>query len=157
EALCIAVAQLDRLARAGGRARWHGRAPHRARFEEHVGFYSGIAARIQDLAGEDFDDGGHSGFSCSSLLGKGPILRHYNFLASISAIFFASSMKRSLALSAPFDMVTHVRPFRMWSWPVLPLQNASSTPERISGLVWNCSRAWSNSFFASSSVLPQRN
>ncbi len=62
EALGVAVAQLDRLARAGGRARGHRRAPHGARLHEHVGLHGGIAARIEDLAGDDFDDGGHAGF-----------------------------------------------------------------------------------------------
>jgi hypothetical protein len=42
-ALRIAVAQLDGFARAGGRARGHGRAAHGAGLQQHVAFHGGIA------------------------------------------------------------------------------------------------------------------
>ena len=38
----------------------NGGAPHRARFEQHVRLDGGIAARIEDLARDDIDDGAHA-------------------------------------------------------------------------------------------------
>ncbi|SQC39936.1 Uncharacterised protein [Clostridium sporogenes] len=55
----FAVAQFDRFTRAGGRARRHRRAAHRARFEQHVAFDGGVAARIQNLAADDIYDCTH--------------------------------------------------------------------------------------------------
>ena len=55
----IAIAELERLARAGGRARRHRRTPARAVGEQHVGLDRGIAAGIEDLAREDVEDLGH--------------------------------------------------------------------------------------------------
>ena len=55
----VAVAQLDRLLRAGRRAGRDGRAAGHAGLEDHVGFDGGIAAGIEDLAGDDVDDGAH--------------------------------------------------------------------------------------------------
>ncbi len=55
-ALGIAVAQLHRFMLAGGSARGYRGAAHGAIREMHVGFDGGIAARIQNLAANDFDD-----------------------------------------------------------------------------------------------------
>src|SRR5260221_13344317 len=59
----VAVAQLDRLAAAGGGARGHGGAPHHARLEQHVGLHGGVAAGIKDLPRDDIDDRTHFAFS----------------------------------------------------------------------------------------------
>ena len=56
----VAVAQLDRLAAAGRGARGHRGAAHDAGLEQHIGFQRGIAARVQNLAGDDVDDGAHA-------------------------------------------------------------------------------------------------
>jgi hypothetical protein len=56
----VAVAQLDRLARAGRGARGHGGAAHRARLEQHVAFDRGVAAAVEDFPADDVDDGAHS-------------------------------------------------------------------------------------------------
>jgi hypothetical protein len=74
EALLVAIAQLHRLARAGRRPRGHRGAPHGAGLDQHVGLDGGIAARIQDLAGDDFNDGGHAA-SLWGGCGAAPILR----------------------------------------------------------------------------------
>ena len=63
-AALVAVAQLDRLACPGGSARRHGRPAHDPGLEQHVAFDGGIAARVEDLAADDVDDGAHD---CSSL------------------------------------------------------------------------------------------
>ena len=62
----VAVAQFDGLARAGGGARGHGGAAHDARFEQDVGLDGGIAARVENLAGDDINDCAH----CSCSLSK---------------------------------------------------------------------------------------
>ena len=46
----VAVAQLQRFALAGGRARRHGRAAARAAVEDDIDFHRRIAARVEDLA-----------------------------------------------------------------------------------------------------------
>ena len=56
-ACSVAVAQLDGLARAGGRAGRHGRAAHGAGLEEDVAFDGGIAAAVENFAADDVDDG----------------------------------------------------------------------------------------------------
>ena len=58
-ALLVAVAQLDRLMRAGGGARGHRGAADRAVFQHHIDFDRGIAAAIENFAANDVDDGGH--------------------------------------------------------------------------------------------------
>ena len=55
-AALVAVAQLDRLARAGGGARRHGRAAEGAALQDDVGLDGGVAAAVQDLAAADRDD-----------------------------------------------------------------------------------------------------
>ena len=55
----VAVAQLDRLMRAGGGARRHRRAAHRAVLQHHVDLDGGIAAAVENFAADDVDDGGH--------------------------------------------------------------------------------------------------
>ena len=57
--LLVAVAQLDRFARAGGRARGHGRASHDTGIQNHIGFNRGIAAGIDDFAPDDFNNATH--------------------------------------------------------------------------------------------------
>ena len=59
----VAVAQLDRLVRAGRGARRHRRAAPHAALEHHVDLDRRIAAAVQDLAGDDVDDGGHAGLA----------------------------------------------------------------------------------------------
>jgi hypothetical protein len=56
----VAVAQLDRLAAAGGGARRHRGATHGARLEQHVAFDGGIAPAVENLAADDVDDGAHA-------------------------------------------------------------------------------------------------
>ena len=58
-AVLVAVAQLQRLVRAGGCAGRHRRAPERAVFQHHFHFHGGVAARIQNLAGLDRFDVRH--------------------------------------------------------------------------------------------------
>ena len=128
-ALRIVVAKLDRLARAGGGARGHGRAPHHARLQQHVGFDGGIAARIEDLAGDDFDDGGHSGSPSRWRRARGgafsgryssptggcppsPPRRSQSFFRITSATFLEASASRSTGLAPPTATTTQVRPFR---------------------------------------------
>ncbi len=50
-ALRVGVAEFERLARAGGRARRDGRTTPRAGFEDDVDFNRGVAARVENLAG----------------------------------------------------------------------------------------------------------
>ena len=54
-----AVAQLDRLERAGGRATGHRGARERAVVESDLDLHGGVAARVEDLAGADSCDGSH--------------------------------------------------------------------------------------------------
>ena len=54
-----AVAKLNRLVRAGGRAGGHGGTPQRADLEQHVDLDGRVAAAVQYLAADDVDDGGH--------------------------------------------------------------------------------------------------
>ena len=56
----VAVAQLDRLVRAGRGARRHRGAAHRAVLEHHVDLDRRIAPAVEDLAGDDIDDRGHA-------------------------------------------------------------------------------------------------
>ena len=63
EALLVAVAQLEGLARAGGRAGRHAGAPRRAALEEALDFDGRVAAGIEDLAGVNAFDGVHVGSS----------------------------------------------------------------------------------------------
>ena len=59
-ALLVVVAQLDRFVLARARAARHGGAADDAAGEDDVGFDGGIAAAVEDLAGDDVgDDGGH--------------------------------------------------------------------------------------------------
>ena len=48
-ALFVAIAQLYCLLGSGGRTGRHCRTAHHARFQQHIGFHSGIATRIQNL------------------------------------------------------------------------------------------------------------
>ena len=59
EVAVAAVAQLDRLERAGGRATGDGRAGEGPVVEEHLDLDGGVAARVEDLAGADSFDGCH--------------------------------------------------------------------------------------------------
>ena len=65
----VAVAQFDRLMRAGGGARRHRRAADRAVFQHHIDLDGGIAAAIENFAADDVDDGGHG--SLLELAGMG--------------------------------------------------------------------------------------
>ena len=56
ETLFVAVAQLERFARSGGRAGWHGGPTERSRFENAVHLDRRSAARVENFAPEDFDD-----------------------------------------------------------------------------------------------------
>ncbi len=56
-----AVAQLDRLVLAGGRAARHGGAPGCAGVEGDLDLDGGVAPRVEDLAADDFDDLTHGG------------------------------------------------------------------------------------------------
>ena len=58
-ALHVAVAQLDGFARAGRSARRYCRAAHGAGFQQHIAFDGGIAAAVQNLAGDDVNDCTH--------------------------------------------------------------------------------------------------
>ena len=55
----VAVAQFDGLELAGGRARGHGRPGDGVVVEQNLDLDSGVAARVEDLAGADGLDGGH--------------------------------------------------------------------------------------------------
>ena len=55
----VAVAQFDRLMRAGRGARRHGGAAHGAVFEHDIDLDGRIAAAVENFAGGDVDDGGH--------------------------------------------------------------------------------------------------
>jgi hypothetical protein len=55
----VAVAQFDRLMRAGRRTRGHRSAAEAAVFEQHIDFDGGVAAAVEDFAAVDVDDGGH--------------------------------------------------------------------------------------------------
>jgi hypothetical protein len=74
-ALRVAVAQLDRFLRARRRAGRHGRAARVAGLEDDVGLDRGVAARIEDLAGDDVDDGAHVLVLKGQLVG-GELLDH---------------------------------------------------------------------------------
>ena len=58
-ALLVAVAQLDRLVRAGRGARRHRGAAERAVLQHDVDLDGRIAAAVEDFAADDVDDGGH--------------------------------------------------------------------------------------------------
>ena len=55
----VAVAQLDRLVRAGRGAGGHGGAAARAVLQHDIDFDGRIAAAVEDFAADDVDDGGH--------------------------------------------------------------------------------------------------
>src|SRR5262249_62399110 len=61
----VAVAQLECLAAAGGRARGHRGAAHHARFQQHIGFDRGIAPRVEDFPCHNIHYGTH--FTLSSI------------------------------------------------------------------------------------------
>ena len=63
----ITVAQLDGLARAGGRTRRNRGAAADARFEHDIGFDRGVAAGVEDLPRDDVDDGAHAEASDGSV------------------------------------------------------------------------------------------
>ena len=67
----VAVAQLDRLVRAGRGARRHRRAAHAAVLQRDVDLDRRIAAAVEDLAGVDVDDRGHGFLSCASVMNVG--------------------------------------------------------------------------------------
>src|SRR6185312_7949917 len=56
----VAVAELDRLMRAGRRARRHGGAAQGAGLQRDFDLDGGIAAAVQDLAAVDVDNGAHA-------------------------------------------------------------------------------------------------
>ena len=55
----VAVAQLDRLMRAGGGTRGHRRPSQRAILQHDIDLDRRIAAAIENFAADDVDDGGH--------------------------------------------------------------------------------------------------
>src|SRR5881392_4239812 len=58
-ALRVPVAQLHRLARAGGGARGYRGPAERAAVQDHPAFHGGVAARVDDLAPADIGDAAH--------------------------------------------------------------------------------------------------
>ncbi len=58
-AFLVAVAQLDRLVRAGRGAARHRGAAHRAVLQHHIDLDGRVAAAVEDFAADDVDDGGH--------------------------------------------------------------------------------------------------
>ena len=74
-ALCIAVAQLERFSRPGRCTRRYRGTPDRSSFEPHIRLHRGIAARIDDLAGENVLDQRHSGFTRSCRAPRGAARR----------------------------------------------------------------------------------
>jgi hypothetical protein len=91
--------------------RRHRRPPHRPRFHQHVRLHRGVAARIEDFAGEDFDDGGHSagsGLECPQFSDTSPQPRAHSLFANASASF----LRRPVAifhLSVRLRRVTQAR------------------------------------------------
>ena len=59
EIALAAVAQFDRLMRAGRGAGRHRGAAHRAVFQHDVDLDGRVAAAVEDFAADDVDDGGH--------------------------------------------------------------------------------------------------
>ena len=57
----VAVAQLDRLVRAGRGARRHRGAAEAAVFQQHVDLDRRVAPAIEDFASVDVDDSSHAG------------------------------------------------------------------------------------------------
>ena len=55
----VAIAQLDRLVRSGRGARGHGRAAVGSVLQHDIDLDGRIAARIEDFAADDVDNGGH--------------------------------------------------------------------------------------------------
>ena len=55
----IAIAQFDRLARAGRGPGWHGCTAHRARFKQYIAFDRGVAAGIDHLTSDNVDNRAH--------------------------------------------------------------------------------------------------
>ena len=75
EIALAAVAQFDRLVRAGRGARRHRGAAHGAVFEHDVDFDGRIAAAVQNFASDDVDDGGHGAENPSAeIRGNGAFL-----------------------------------------------------------------------------------
>jgi hypothetical protein len=74
EVALAAVALLDRLVGAGRGAGGHGGPPHRAVLEQDVDLDGRIAAAVEDLTGEDIDDGGHGVSSVRGCRGTAPRL-----------------------------------------------------------------------------------
>src|SRR5262249_20571133 len=66
EIALVAVAQFDRLVRAGRSPGRHRRAAQGRVLEQHVDLDGGIAAAVEDFAADDVDDGGH-GYLAGSL------------------------------------------------------------------------------------------
>ena len=58
-ALRVAIAQLDRLMRAGRSARRNRGAPEGAVLERHIDLDGGIAAAVENFAAGDVKNGGH--------------------------------------------------------------------------------------------------
>ena len=71
----VAVAQLQRFALAGRRARGHRRAPARAALEHDVDFNRGIAARVENLARLDVENL-HAGNLETRFAGTKPTSKH---------------------------------------------------------------------------------
>ena len=69
-ALLVAVADLHRLALAGGGSGRDGRAPHGPALEHDLDLDGGVAAAVEDLTREDGIDGGHAQ-PCSCSLNAG--------------------------------------------------------------------------------------
>ena len=86
----VAVAQFERFARAGRRARRHGRAPERAALERHVDFDGRIAARVENLAGLDAMD-----LHATSDLRAGRTRRHDNINRAVSPVCTQHTYVRS--------------------------------------------------------------
>src|SRR5262249_46583224 len=100
EAALVAVAQLEGLARAGGRAGRHRRAAERAGVEEAIHFDGRIAARIENFTGVDLGDAEHAAriivarWTTTSRSRSAPKPRSRSSAPSSSASPFRSRPKR---------------------------------------------------------------
>ena len=69
----VAVAQLDRLVRAGRGAGGNGGAAERAVLQRHIDLDGRIAAAVEDFAADDVDDGGHARLQVRRLLRRSSV------------------------------------------------------------------------------------
>ena len=80
-AVRLAVALFDRFVRAGGGARRHRRAAHRAVLQHDIHLDRGIAAAVENFAADDVGDAGHG----MSRFGRWKLVRRFRALAETKA------------------------------------------------------------------------